>query len=83
MVRFLVVFAIALGTILAAIPFSPAEAQWVFVARMALGRIYQMTEGRERRARATTSLRSSSMRRPTRCSRPRWKWRARTRRSAS
>ena len=45
MVRFLVVFAIALGTSLAAIPFSPAEAQWVFVARKALGRIHQMTEG--------------------------------------
>ena len=47
MVRFLVVFAIALGTILAAIPFSPADAQWVFVARKALGRIHQMTESQQ------------------------------------
>ena len=28
-----------------ALPFTPAEAQWVFVARKALGRIHQMTEG--------------------------------------
>jgi len=28
-----------------ALPFAPAEAQWVFVARKALGRIHQMTEG--------------------------------------
>jgi hypothetical protein len=27
------------------LPFAPAEAQWVFVARKALGRIHQMTEG--------------------------------------
>ena len=38
------------ATLLAALtmplmPASPAEAQWVFVARKALGRIHQMTEG--------------------------------------
>ena len=35
------------ATVLAslALPFAPAEAQWVFVARKALGRIHQMTEG--------------------------------------
>ena len=30
-----------------ALPFAPAEAQWVFVARKALGRIHQMTEGQQ------------------------------------
>ena len=45
MVRFLVVLAAGLATVLAAVPFTPAEAQWVFVARKALGRIHQMTEG--------------------------------------
>ena len=45
MVRFLVVLAAGLATVLAAVPFTPAEAQWVFVARKALGRIQQMTEG--------------------------------------
>lgn len=45
MARLLTVLAVALGTILAAVPFSPADAQWVFVARKALGRIHQMTEG--------------------------------------
>jgi len=45
MTRLLTVFVVAFGTILAAVPFSPADAQWVFVARKALGRIHQMTEG--------------------------------------
>jgi hypothetical protein len=40
------------ATVLAAIalllmPVGPAEAQWVFVARKALGRIHQITEGRQ------------------------------------
>ena len=35
----------AAGLVLAAVPSGPAEAQWVFVARKALGRIHQMTEG--------------------------------------
>lgn len=35
------------ATVLAGLllPFAPAQAQWVFVARKALGRIHQMTEG--------------------------------------
>jgi hypothetical protein len=45
MVRLITVLAVAFVTILAAVPFSPADAQWVFVARKALGRIHQMTEG--------------------------------------
>ncbi|TAJ31550.1 MAG: hypothetical protein EPO67_13230 [Reyranella sp.] len=44
------------ATVLAAIalplmPASPAEAQWVFVARKALGRIHQMTEGQQQGGR--------------------------------
>ena len=40
------------ATVLAAIalplmPAAPAQAQWVFVARKALGRIHQMTEGQQ------------------------------------
>lgn len=35
------------GLALAAVPFEAAEAQWVFVARKALGRIHQMTEGQQ------------------------------------
>ena len=35
-----------------ALPFAPAEAQWVFVARKALGRIHQMTEGGQQGGRA-------------------------------
>ena len=35
-----------------ALPFAPAEAQWVFVARKALGRIHQMTEGSQQNGRA-------------------------------
>ena len=35
-----------------ALPFAPAEAQWVFVARKALGRIHQMTEGGQPDGRA-------------------------------
>jgi len=35
-----------------ALPFAPAEAQWVFVARKALGRIHQMTEGSQPDGRA-------------------------------
>jgi hypothetical protein len=45
MARLITVLAVAVATILAAVPFSPADAQWVFVARKALGRIHQMTEG--------------------------------------
>ena len=30
-----------------ALPFAAAQAQWVFVARKALGRIHQMTEGQQ------------------------------------
>lgn len=45
MARLLTVLAVAFGTILAVVPFSPADAQWVFVARKALGRIHQMTQG--------------------------------------
>lgn len=42
------------ATVLAslALPFAPAEAQWVFVARKALGRIHQMTEGSQTDGRA-------------------------------
>ncbi len=42
------------ATVLAslALPFAPAEAQWVFVARKALGRIHQMTEGSQPDGRA-------------------------------
>ncbi|MBI3199569.1 MAG: hypothetical protein HYZ40_19075 [Rhodospirillales bacterium] len=47
MARLITVLAVAFGTILAAVPFSPADAQWVFVARKALGRIHQMTEGQQ------------------------------------
>lgn len=44
------------ATLLAALtmplmPASPAEAQWVFVARKALGRIHQMTEGQQQGGR--------------------------------
>jgi hypothetical protein len=35
-----------------ALPFASAEAQWVFVARKALGRIHQMTEGSQQNGRA-------------------------------
>lgn len=35
-----------------ALPFAPAEAQWVFVARKALGRIHQMTEGSQQNGRS-------------------------------
>ena len=35
-----------------ALPFAPAQAQWVFVARKALGRIHQMTEGSQPDGRA-------------------------------
>jgi hypothetical protein len=35
-----------------ALPLAPAEAQWVFVARKALGRIHQMTEGNQPNGRA-------------------------------
>ena len=45
MKRLMIVLAVAVGALPAIIPFSPAEAQWVFVARKALGRIHQMTEG--------------------------------------
>ncbi|MCC8428331.1 hypothetical protein LJ725_05105 [Reyranella aquatilis] len=34
------------------LPFAPAQAQWVFVARKALGRIHQMTEGNQPNGRA-------------------------------
>lgn len=33
--------------VLPLLPAGPAEAQWVFVARKALGRIHQMTEGQQ------------------------------------
>lgn len=44
------------ATVLAALaqplmPAAPAEAQWVFVARKALGRIHQMTEGQQQGGR--------------------------------
>ena len=35
------------GLLLSAVPVVSAEAQWVFVARKALGRIHQMTEGQQ------------------------------------
>lgn len=35
------------GLLLAAVPFGQANAQWVFVARKALGRIHQMTEAQQ------------------------------------
>ncbi len=41
----LTTMAVLAGVGLAAVPFGAAEAQWVFLARKALGRIYQMTEG--------------------------------------
>jgi hypothetical protein len=44
MARLLTLLAVACATILAAVPFTPADAQWVFLARKALGRIHQMTE---------------------------------------
>jgi hypothetical protein len=34
------------------LPLAPAQAQWVFVARKALGRIHQMTEGNQLNGRA-------------------------------
>jgi hypothetical protein len=42
------------ATVLAGLllPFAPAQAQWVFVARKALGRIHQMTEGSQPDGRA-------------------------------
>jgi len=43
-VKPLVAAAVLAGLLL---PFAPAEAQWVFVARKALGRIHQMTEGQQ------------------------------------
>ena len=42
--RFLTVGAVVLATLL---PFVPAQAQWVFVARKALGRIEHMREGQQ------------------------------------
>ena len=43
--RLSVVLAVLGGLLAAALPFGSANAQWVFVARKALGRIQQMTEG--------------------------------------
>ncbi len=63
------------------LPFAPAQAQWVFVARKALGRIHQMTEATSRTAGpATTSRPSCSTPLPTGSSRPRSSLRGRTRR---
>ncbi len=39
------VLAVIAGTLLTIVPFVPADAQWVFLARRALGRIQHMTEG--------------------------------------
>ncbi|MFO1079498.1 MAG: hypothetical protein U1E23_02575 [Reyranellaceae bacterium] len=44
-VRYLWTVAAAAATLAALAPFVPAEAQWVFLARKALGRIQQMREG--------------------------------------
>ena len=43
--RLTVVLAVVSGIFLTIIPFGPADAQWVFLARKAVGRIHQMTEG--------------------------------------
>ena len=44
-VRYLWTVVAAAATVAAVAPFFPAEAQWVFLARKALGRIEQMREG--------------------------------------
>lgn len=43
--RTLALGATAVGVLLALAPLAPADAQWVFLARKAMGRIHQMTEG--------------------------------------
>jgi len=43
----LTAMAVLAGLVFASVPLVPAEAQWVFVARKALGRIHQMTEGQQ------------------------------------
>ena len=43
--RLSVVLSILAGTLLTTIPFGPADAQWVFLARRAVGRIHHMAEG--------------------------------------
>jgi hypothetical protein len=43
--RLSVVLAVLVGLVATMLPVGPADAQWVFVARKALGRIQQMTEG--------------------------------------
>jgi hypothetical protein len=44
MTRFLTVLAVSIGILAGVMPLAPAEAQWVFVARKALGRIQQMVQ---------------------------------------
>ncbi|NDH63654.1 MAG: hypothetical protein EBY18_18850 [Alphaproteobacteria bacterium] len=44
MMRLMTVLAVSVGILLGVMPLTPAEAQWVFVARKALGRIHQMTQ---------------------------------------
>jgi len=41
------VLAAVAGSLLMAVPLTPANAQWVFLARKALGRIQHMTEGNQ------------------------------------
>ncbi len=65
------------------LPFAPAQAQWVLVARKALGRIHQMTEGNQPNGRAGYDFATVLLDLPTRSSPRRWNSRARTRRCAS
>lgn len=39
--------AVLVGLLLSALPITSADAQWVMVARKALGRVHQMTEGQQ------------------------------------
>ncbi|GEP55131.1 hypothetical protein [Reyranella soli] len=45
--RLSVLSAVAVGFAATLLPAAPADAQWVFVARKALGRIEQMREGQQ------------------------------------
>lgn len=45
--RLSVVLSVLAGLVATTLPFGPASAQWVFLARKALGRVQQITEGAE------------------------------------
>jgi hypothetical protein len=50
--RLSVMLAVLAGTALSVLPVGPAEAQWVMLARRAVGRIHQMAEANQQGGRA-------------------------------